>query len=92
MPKEETWELRHIRGVLGEKTDLASLNARSSLSSILKSIITKFYGVPQLIHLYGALGLNETLTLAVGEANVSSIFSDGTYLYAALYTSPGKVS
>ena len=91
MPKEETIELRHIRGVIGEKENLPSLNARSTLASIIRSIVTKFYGVPQLIHLYGALGLNKTLTFTAGERFVYSLFSDGTYLYAGLYTSPGKV-
>jgi len=91
IPKEETIELRHVRGVIGEKENLPSLNARSTLASIIRSIVTKSYGVPQLIHLYGALVSNKTLTFAAGENNIRSLFSDGTYLYAGLSISPGKV-
>ncbi len=92
MPKEETIELRHIRNTIGEREDLPSLNARSSLTSRVRSLITKFFGVPQLVHLYGALGINKTLTLdaATGENRVRSLFSDGTYLYAGLSPVPGN--
>jgi len=91
MPKEETIEMRHIRGVIGEKENLPSLNARSTLSSIIKSIMIKLYGVPHIIHLYGALNVNKTITLNAGEITIVSLFSDGTYLYAGLATSPGKI-
>lgn len=91
MPKEETIELRHIRNMIGEREDLPSLNPRVSLTSRVRAVLTKFFGVPHLIHLYGALGLNKTLTLSAGENDVSASFSDGTYLYVGLQTSPGKV-
>ncbi len=91
MPKEETIQITKVRNVIGEKENLPSLNARSTLSSIIRSIVTKLYGVPQLIHLYGALGLNKTLTFDTGESFVYALFSDGTYLYAGLFTIPGKV-
>lgn len=80
MPKEETIELRHIRGVIGEKEDLPSLNPRVSLSSRIRALITKTFSIPQLIHLYGSFELNKTLTTS--QSNISSLFSDGTFLYA----------
>ncbi len=91
MPKEETIELRHVRNIIGETSDLASLNPRVSLVSRIRALITKLFGVPQLIHLQGSLGLNSTLAFAAGEDNIKPIFSDGTYLYAGLQTSPGKI-
>ncbi len=91
MPTESTIELRHIRSVIGEKEDLPSLSSRVSLVSRIRSLITKFFGVPQLIHLQGSLDINKTLTLAAGENNPGDIFSDGTYLYVGLQTNPGKV-
>ena len=91
MPKEETIELRHIRNTIGEREDLPSLNPRVSMTSRVRSLTTKSFGVPQLIHLYGALGLNKTLTLAAGENLAYAIFSDGTYLYTCLSTSPGMI-
>ncbi len=90
MPKEETIELRHIRGVIGEKEDLPSLNSRTSLASRIRSLTTKSFGVPQLTHIQGSLGLNKTLTFNVGEDLVQSMFSDGTYLYCGLF-SVGKI-
>ncbi len=91
MPKEETIELKHIRNVIGEKEDLPKQNPRASLSSRIHTLLLRTIGVPQLTHLYGALGLNKTLTLATGEDSIVSLFSDGTYLYAGSYTIPGKV-
>jgi hypothetical protein len=93
MPSEETIQQIKIRNVIGEKTDLASLNARSSLSSLIKAQLLKITGVPNLIHLYGALGLNKTLTFDAGEDGSVVLFSDGTYLYAGLWNAfnPGKI-
>lgn len=87
MPKEETIELRHVRGVIGEKEDLPSLNPRVSLTSRVRALVTKFFGVPQMIHLYGALGLNKTLS-----SNCWALFSDGTYLYSSSGGAPAVVS
>ena len=84
IPKEETIQQIKIRNVIGEKEDLPSLSPRVSLASRIRALTTKFFGVPQLIHLYGALGLNKTLTLTNNE--ILSLFSDGTYLYAGLNT------
>ncbi len=81
MPKEETIELRHIRGVIGEKTDLASIKASSSLSTELKSMIAKQSGIPQLIHTYGGADVDTSLTLGADEYVIYSIWSDGTKLY-----------
>lgn len=91
MPKEETIEARHIRNVIGDTSDLPSLNPRASLVSRIRSVVTKFFGATNIIHLQGALGQNESLTFDVGESNTNAIFSDGTYLYAGLETIPGKI-
>ena len=91
MPKEETIQMMILKNVIGNKTDLPLVNARSTLSSSIKAMITKVFGVPQLIHLYGALGLNKTLTFDVNENSVTSLYSNGTDLYAGLFTNPGKI-
>ncbi len=91
MPKEETIQVIKIKNVIGEKEDSPELNPRASLSSRVRSLILKLFGVPQLAHLYGALEINKTLTLNTGEDYVRALFSDGTHLYAGIGTSPGKV-
>ena len=91
MPKEETIQQIKIRNTIGERKDLPSLSPRSSLISRERAILTKFFGVPQLIHLYGALGLNSTLDLSSGDNYIVSSFSDGTFLYVGLNTQPGKI-
>jgi len=91
MPKEETIELRHVRNTIGETDALPSLNARATLTSRIRALLTKAFGVPQLIHLYGSIGLNKTLTFNTNENKVRTLFSDGTYLYAGLATTPGKI-
>ena len=91
IPKEETIELRHVRGVIGEKEDLPKQNPRASLSSRIRTLLLRTVGVPQLTHLYGTLEPTKTLTFAVGENQVSTTFTDGTYMYAGLDTSPSKI-
>ena len=91
MPKEETIEMRKVRNVLGELMDLPEDNPRATISSKIRTLLLRITGIPQLIHYYGTLALNKTLTLDTGENRCRSIFSDGSYLYAGLFTSPGKV-
>jgi len=91
MPKEETIELRHIRSVVGEKTDLPNSGYNTTLSNMLKSQIIRNFGNPNLIHNTGAYELDKTITLNSGENNVISILSDGKYLYAGSQTSPGMI-
>ena len=91
MPSSETIELRKVKGVVGEKTDLPSQNPRVSLSSRLRALQLRGQGIPNVMHLYGAYELNKTLTFNSGEDYVKSLFSDGTYLYAGLHVSPGKI-
>jgi len=91
MANESTNQVQKLESVVGKKSDLPSLISKSSISSRLRSLVVKAFGVPQLIHLYGALGLNKTLTLAVGETLIRALFSDGNYLYAVCGTAPGIV-
>lgn len=91
MPKEETIELRHVRGVVGEKEDLPRLNALSSLSSRTRSLLYKTGSVPQLIHLLGAIESDSTVTFDAGEDYVNVLYSDGVYLYVGLDTNPGMI-
>ena len=91
MPSSETIEMRKIKGVVGDIDDLPENNPRSSVVSRIRALLLKVSGIPQLIHLYGALKLNKTLTLDTGEDNLQTLFSDGTYLYAGLEINPGKV-
>jgi len=91
MPSEETIEIRKIKSVIGEKKDLPKVNPRVSITSKIKSILLRMAGVPFLSHLYGTFEPNKTLTLDTDENSITSIFSDGTYLYSGLYTTPGKI-
>jgi len=91
MPKEETIELRHIRGVIGEKEDLPTYKQKSSSMSKLKSILLKLIGTPKQIHEFGTLAIDETLTLLAGENDVLSLYNDGTNLYIGINTSPGNL-
>ncbi len=90
MPKEETIELRHIRNTIGENVDNAFIQKSSSLSSKINSLMIKNFSVPHLIHQLGALGLNKSLTLDVGENGAQAVFSDGTYIYIGL--EDGKIT
>jgi len=89
MPKEETIELRHIRGVIGEKESLPSLKATQSLSSGIKALSAKQSGIPHLIYTYGGLSPNKTLTLTASQSVVYSLWSDGTKLYAGVRDTSG---
>lgn len=91
MPKEETIEIRHVRGVVGEKENLPKLSPRSSITSRLQSLILKSLGIPYLIHLFGVLEKSSTLTFDAGEDLIAALHTDGTNLYAGLRTTPGKV-
>ena len=91
MPGEDTNELMKLRAVQGELMDLPEDNPRATLSSRIHALLLRMTGIPQLIHLYGTLALNKTLTLDTNEDECRSIFSDGTYLYVGLRTSPAKI-
>ena len=91
MPGEDTNELMKLRAVQGELPDLPEDNPRATLSSRIRALLLRITGLPQLIHDYGTLALNKTITLATSEDNCHGLFSDGTYLYAGLYTTPGKI-
>ena len=91
MPGEDTIEMMKVRAVQGELTDLPEDNPRASFSSRIRALLLRATGIPQLIHLYGALALNKTLALASGENICTTLFSDGTYLYVGLGTSPAKI-
>jgi len=91
MPKEETIELRHIRGVIGEKEDLPSYNPRTSIITKLKAILLKIVGIPDLIHKFGVSNTNKTLTLEAGENNTGTLYTDGKKLYLGTQTIPAKI-
>lgn len=84
MPKEETIELRHIRGVIGEKESLPTMISTASLSSEIKAMIAKQSGIPHLIHTYGGFSPNDTINLAADQYTIYSIWSDGIKLYAGV--------
>jgi len=89
MPKEETIELRHIRGVIGEKEDLPFGNSRSTAISKLKTLLSRTTGLPYNMHLTGIGGYDRTLS--VGATQINSFASDGEYLYACIYQLPGQI-
>jgi len=91
MPKEETIELRHIRNTVGENYDSPKQNARSSLSSKVRTLLIRALGIPSLIHTMGTLEPNKTLNLDTGENGVTKLFSDGTYLYACIIAPLGRI-
>lgn len=92
MPSSETIELRKVKSVVGSKGDLPKVNPRSSIISRLSAVLLRVAGVPQLIHLYGALEPNKTLTLVNAAEEFSrGIASDGINLYVALSTDPGII-
>jgi len=91
MPGEDTNEMMKVRAVQGELEDLPEDNPRATLSSRIRSLLLRATGIPQLIHLYGSLELDKTLTFAIGEDKTNVLFSDGSYLYAGLDTSPAKI-
>lgn len=91
MPKEETIEIRHVRGTVGEKNDMPEIGHNTTLSSRVSSQIIRSYGSPDLIHEQGAYEIDDTITLDAGEDNIIPLISDGTYLYGGTQTSPGKI-
>lgn len=84
MPKEETEEIRHVRSVIGEKTDLPRMNPRVSLVSRIRSLLLKASNVSQLIHTYGVLEPNKVITLNEGEDAINCLYSDGLNLYVGI--------
>jgi len=78
MPKEETIELRHIRGVIGEKEDLPIVNTRSTLMSKVKSLLLKTSGTVNVTNSYGSA---ESADLVTTTTIPGSIKTDGTNLY-----------
>lgn len=91
MPKEDTIELRHVRGVIGEKTDLPRVNPGASLSGKIGSMLLKQSGVPELAYLFGSSNQNKDITLEAGESDIVSMASDGTSLYVGTNTTPGII-
>lgn len=91
MPKEETIELRHIRGVVGEKEDHPNSDPRASLMSRLQSLALQSKNNPNLIHSIGNnQNINKRISIADGDY-VSALYSDGTYLYTT-HTDASKIS
>ena len=84
IPKEETIELRHIRGVIGEKEDLPTYRQKSSSMSKLKTILLKLIGTPQQIHNFGTFAIDKVLTLNPADPQTYAIYTDGNYLYVGI--------
>lgn len=91
MPSPETIELKHVKDTQGVSSDLPSNNARATISAKIRELVLRTSNLPLLRHIYGGSKPNKTLTLAAGEYHAPSIFSDGTYLYNATYTTPVKI-
>ena len=92
MPSPETTRIQKVRNVQGELTDLPKDNPTASISSKIRSLLLKATGTPQLAYRYGVLEANETLTLDSGENACQCLGSNGTDIFAGLYTSPGKIA
>jgi hypothetical protein len=83
--------LYHKRLVIGEKADLPRSDMQGSLMSRLESMQLLLQNNPQLAHLFGVDRADKTLTLNTGENSIRTMWSDGTYLYVGLVTSPAKI-
>ena len=89
--KEESNEMRKVRNVQGELTDLPEFNPRATLASRIRALLLEATGLPSLAHDYGTLGRNEELVTTSYGGAVTQIVSDGTFLYYGTEDIPGKI-
>lgn len=90
MPSSETIELRKLKNVVGSKSDLPSPGPRSSLMSLVKAIKLTLSGIPNLIHSFGALEQNDSVSITNEE--IRSMESDGTYLFVGSGSAPAEIN
>lgn len=90
MPSSETVELRKVKEVVGDKTDLPSSGPRDSIASLVKATKLSVSGIPSLVHSFGALESTDTATTTAAE--IRSMETDGTFLFTGSGSIPAEIN